>query len=74
MTTMDLVIERLRKTAAAGHPEGAETSAEIAEAIGEKPAAVRNAIRRLAEGGRVRQLGEAFNGAKTWTITDFEEA
>jgi len=70
-TTADRIIAHL--TYVAGRDDGwLPTAREIADAIGASPSAVTNALRRLADAGKVRQAGEAFDGGRTWTLTEKE--
>ncbi|MEV5819343.1 winged helix-turn-helix domain-containing protein [Micromonospora haikouensis] len=51
------------------HPDDPPTAGELADWLRVTPSTVTSALRRLAAAGKVRQAGEAFNGAKTWTTT-----
>jgi DNA-binding MarR family transcriptional regulator len=78
-TTADRILAHLTRLAArtTSRKKGAfqpddvpPTAKEIAEAIGANPSTVTTALRRLEYLGKVRQVGEAFGGGRTWTLTD----
>jgi DNA-binding MarR family transcriptional regulator len=63
-TTASKVLAHLAR---AGDPP---TASEVAHAIGVRAATVATVLRNLATAGHVKQLGGAFSGARTWTLTD----
>ncbi len=69
MTTVaDHILRRLARIVE--HGDAFETAGEIGVAINATTATVNINLKRLAEQGKVRKAGEAFNGAKTWTIVE----
>jgi DNA-binding MarR family transcriptional regulator len=69
MTTVDRILAYLDRQDARDFPP---TAREIAAALGATPSAVSTALQKLATAGKVRQIGEAANGARTWALIQLD--
>lgn len=68
-TTSDRVLAHL------GHEHYEySTAKEIAQYLRVSPATVSASLRKLEAAGRVRKVGEAFDGGKTWGLTSPDSA
>lgn len=65
MSTADAILKYLNHGTDCPH-----TASEIAFAIAAKPSTVAAALRRMEAAGKVRKVGVAFSGGRTWTLTE----